>query len=493
LNQKLQSHSMQIADVMEVSNIFVRQRARILYCVGAKFVSLIKVKSSGLLAVALTGFAAVAAQDPSDKPALPWGGDPPAAPAYARAASITALGRQLFFDRSLSASGTMSCATCHDSANHFEPPNALPVQMGGPKLDKPGTRATPGLTYVASTPFFTEHYYESEDEGDESVDQGPVGGRTWDGRVNRARDQAAIPLLAPNEMANKSEAAVVAHAAAAPYAAQIRRIYGDTIFDNTRRAFVAIGEALEAYQQTPEKFSPFTSKYDAFLRRQTEFTPQEARGLKAFNDPARGNCAHCHKSQLSPVGRLPMFTDSGFVAVGVLRNNDIPANADPKYFDLGACGPDRKDLANRPEFCGLFKAPTLRNVASRKSFYHNGVFHSLEDAVAFYATRDTNPERWYPVGRDGKVRKFDDMPVEYQRNINFEPPFGRHPGEAPAMSAQDVSDIVAFLRTLTDGFKPAQQAGTAAISKDTVLRRDAPHAGAAATSRQPAGDKPGGA
>src|SRR5271168_3742074 len=171
-------------------------------------------KSGALLALAVTGFAAAAAQTASDKSALPWGGDP---------------------------------------------------------------RAAPGLTYVASTPFFTEHYYESEDDGDESVDQGPVGGRTWDGRVNRAREQAAIPLLAPNEMANSSEAAVVARAAAAPYASQMRQISGGTIFAATHRAFAAIGEALEAYQQTPEEFSPFTSKYDAFLRGQTQLTLQELR------------------------------------------------------------------------------------------------------------------------------------------------------------------------------------------------------------------------
>jgi len=395
---------------------------------------------------------------------LPWGADPPAAPAYARAAAITALGRQIFFDRGLSASGAMSCATCHDPANHFGPPNALSVQMGGPKLDKPGTRATPSLTYGATTPFFNEHYYESEDEGDESADQGPAGGRTWDGRVNRARDQATIPLLSPDEMANESEAAVVARAARAPYASQLQHLYGDKIFKDTQRAFAAIGEALEAFQETPAEFGPFTSKYDAFLRGQTQLTLQEARGLAAFNDPAHGNCISCHKSQLTPVGNLPMFTDSGFVAVGAPRNQEIPANADPKHFDLGVCGPYRKDLANRPEYCGLFKAPTLRNVATRKSFYHNGVFHSLEDAVAFYATRDTNPERWYPVGPDGKVRKFDDLPPEYQHNINFDPPFGRQPGEPPALSAQDVADIVAFLRTLTDGFAPAPRAVAAQIT-----------------------------
>jgi cytochrome c peroxidase len=385
-------------------------------------------------------------------PKLPWGDDPPAGPAMARAAAITALGRSLFFDPTLSASKTLSCASCHSPANHFAPTNDLSVQMGGPRLRLAGTRATPSLAYTATTPFFSEHYYESDDDGNESVDEGPTGGRTWDGRVNRPSEQAAVPLLASNEMSNASEADVATRVAAAPYASEMRRLYGQDIFKEPHKAFAAIGEALEAYQETPQEFSPFTSKYDAFLRGEARLTPQEARGLAVFNDPSRGNCNPCHRSQPSPTGRLPLFTDFGYVAVGAPRNPAIAANADPSYFDLGICGPQRKDLSNRAEYCGLFKTPSLRNVATRRSFYHNGVFHTLEDAVAFYATRDTNPGRWYPSGPDGQVRKFDDLPSRYQRNINFEPPFGKHPGEPPSLSPEDIADIVAFLRTLTDGF-----------------------------------------
>jgi cytochrome c peroxidase len=405
----------------------------------------------------------MAASDAPPAGALPWGTDPPSAPAYARAAANVDLGRQIFLDPGLSASGKLSCASCHDPAGHFAPANSRAVQLGGARLDQPGTRAVPGLTYTAGIPFFTEHYYESEDEGDESVDQGPTGGRTWDGRVNRARDQAAIPLLAPNEMANESEAAVVQRAARAPYAPQLVKLHGADVFKNVHEAFVAIGVALEAYQQTPGEFHPFTSKYDAFLRGQTSLTAQELAGLAAFNDPARGNCNHCHRSQVSPSGGLPLFTDFGFIALGLPRNPEIPANANPNYFDLGACGPQREDLRDRPEFCGLFRAPSLRNVAARHSFYHNGVFHSLEDAVAFYGTRDTDPGRWYPKGRDGKIQKFNDLPARHQGNVNMEPPFGRRPGDAPALSTQDVADIVAFLRTLTDGFVPQGARNAAAM------------------------------
>jgi len=59
---------------------------------------------------------------------------------------------------------------------------------------------------------------------------------------------------------------------------------------------------------------------------------------------------------------------------------------------------------------GLFKTPTLRNVATRGVFFHNGRFHTLKEALRFYVQRDTDPERWYPVSGSGSVDKFDDLP-----------------------------------------------------------------------------------
>jgi cytochrome c peroxidase len=138
----------------------------------------------------------------------------------------------------------------------------------------------------------------------------------------------------------------------------------------------------------------------------------------------------------------------------VPRNPEIPANRDPNFYDLGLCGPERTDFKDREEYCGLFKTPSLRNVALRKSFFHNGVFHTLREAVAFYATRDTNPEQWYPRNPDGSIRKYDDLPAQYQENINTDPPFDRRLGDPPALSDSEIDDIVAFLQTLTDGYRP---------------------------------------
>jgi cytochrome c peroxidase len=225
-------------------------------------------------------------------------------------------------------------------------------------------------------------------------------------------------------MANADTRAVVVAAARASYAGEVRRLYGQKVFATPGRAFAAVIEALEYYQQTPATFSPFNSKYDAYLRGLVRLTEPEARGLAIFNSPEQGNCAHCHKSAATADGRPPLFTDFGYAALGVPRNRAIPANDDPGYFDLGLCGPERRDLAREAKYCGIFKAPTLRNVAVKQSFYHNGIIHSLRNAVAFYAERDTNPGKWYPMGPDGGVRKFDDLPAEYVANVTQELPFG---------------------------------------------------------------------
>ncbi|HEX4780780.1 MAG TPA: hypothetical protein VH301_08520, partial [Usitatibacter sp.] len=94
-----------------------------------------------------------------------------------------------------------------------------------------------------------------------------------------------------------------------------------------------------------------------------------------------------------------------------------------------------------------------RNVARRSVFFHNGEITSLEAAVRFYAERDTNPRRWYPA-RGSRVDVFDDLPPALRGNVHREPPFGGDPGGKPALDAKDVRDIVAFLRTLDDGYRP---------------------------------------
>jgi cytochrome c peroxidase len=354
-----------------------------------------------------------------------------------------ALGQQIYHDASLSASSRQSCATCHNPDNAHGPVNDLAVQLGGPNGDVPGFRASPSLRYMHATPAF--HFEDGT----------PTGGFDRDGRARTLSDQSERPFLAPHEMANTSKAAVVARLKNAAYAAEFRKVFGAGVFDSVDEAFNRIQFALQQFENEDPRFHPYDSKYDQFLAGKAKLTDAEMRGLALFNNPAKANCAACHPSARASDGSAPLFTDFSYDNLGVPRNKLIPATADPTYFDLGLCGPDRTDLAARTDLCGAFKVPTLRNVATRKTFFHNGAFNNLLDVVRFYVTRDTDPARWYPTGPDGVVDKFNDLPPAYRKNVNTtEVPYNRGPGMAPALNEAEIADLVQFLGTLNDGYKP---------------------------------------
>ena len=374
---------------------------------------------------------------------------------------VAEIGRKMFFDTTLSGSGRMACATCHDPKNAYGPPNDLSVQLGGPALKSAGLRAVPSLRYKDATP----PYADLLDNPDGVSVPGPGGGFAWDGRAATLAEQAVLPLLDPNEMANASAADVVKKLQAGPYAEQFRQ------------AFAAAGKALQAFQLEDVSFHPYSSKFDLYIGNKIGgvLTAAEARGLKVFADPNGGNCASCHYQGAGLNGSTAIFTDFSYEAIGVPRNAAIPANADASYADIGLCGPLRTDHApvKGNSFCGMFKSPTLRNVATRRSFFHNGIFHSLEQTIRFYNTRDTMPELWYPteggtpkatpdpdfptyglittqyVG--GQVRKFDDLPKAFIGNIDTQMPLdGRAAHSKPPMSEQDIADLLCFLNTLND-------------------------------------------
>ena len=363
-----------------------------------------------------------------------------APPAKRVLAEQAALGEKIFADPSLSASGRQSCASCHDPAFGHSPPNALATQLGGLDGDLQGTRKAPAIRYLATNlPFFFD------DEGT------PTGGFFWDGRARNFAEQATEPFLNPFEMANVDKASVVAKLAAAPYAAEFRRVFGDNVFADVEGAYQRLSLAVQQYEREDVEFNAFDSKYDAFLRGAAALSDQELRGLALFNSAAKGNCAACHPSARGADGSAPLFTDFTYDNLGVPRNDEIDRNADLSYFDLGLCR--RADLPGRGDLCGAFKVPSLRNVALRQAFFHNGRFKSLKDALTFYVQRDTDPEKWYPTGSDGSLRKFDDLPPDYRANVNTtEAPYNRKPGDAPALSDAEIDDVIAFLRTLSDGY-----------------------------------------
>ena len=166
---------------------------------------------------------------------------------------------------------------------------------------------------------------------------------------------------------------------------------------------------------------------------------------------SKADCAGCHLDQPTRDGLPPLFTDFQYEALGVPRNAAIPANRDPRYYDLGLCGPYRVDLRRQTQYCGMFLTPSLRNVATRHAFFHNGVFHSLAQVLDFYVERDLHPERFYAHDAAGRVIVYDDLPARYRANVDkVDAPFDRRPGDPPALTPAQMRDVIAFLDTLTE-------------------------------------------
>ncbi|WP_298215577.1 cytochrome-c peroxidase [Acidocella sp.] len=409
---------------------------------------------------------------------------PLARPPRAPLSAMARLGRMIFYDPGFSASGRLSCASCHSPTHFYGPPGAAPAMMGGPRLDRQGVRAVPSLMYLATQPSFSIGPEPAGDDdapaplfpppaarprpaktpasaGASAASLVPQGGLFWDGRAQTLQGQALGPMLNPLEM-DGSLAAIAARLGAPPYAERLVQLFGPASLADPGLMVSEAMFALARFQVEDESFHPFTSKYDAWLEGRARFSPAELRGYLLFNDPAKGNCAACHLDQPAPDGAPPLFTDHQFEALGLPRNPHLRANANPAYADLGLCGPYRADFAGQSRYCGMFLTPTLRDAAARRVFFHNGVYHSLREVLDFYDFRDTDPARIYPRAADGRVEIFNDLPRADRANIDTtDPPFTRHLGEAPPLTPAEERDIIAFLQSLTDGYgrDPADSGG----------------------------------
>jgi cytochrome c peroxidase len=428
----------------------------------------------------------------------------PAPPAQSAAA---AAGQAIFFDTSLSASGKQSCGTCHVPSRAFTADPATdqgqPVPLGGANMDQTGFRNAPSLMYASFTPPF-------------SLTNGPTGGFFRDGRASSLAAQAQQPFITPFEMANQDAAEVVRRLQNSPTTLQaFVAAYGEAVLADADTALQDMGLALAAYETEDPGFHPFSSKYDYWQQGKAQLTAEEQSGLDLFNNPTKGNCTACHPSQAQGYNSHALFTDYTFDNIGVPRNwkipanipgsaspidgavletvltpVDVPADAEYAYYDMGLCGPlepSPSDLNARPNLsattslCGVFKVPTLRNVAITAPYFHNGVFSDLHQVVEWYVTRDINnntgnnpdPVAAGPGGNPYEavgtfytaangapdLYEYNDLPTAYDANVNvgevpYTPPtFGG--GQAPTLTAQEIDDVVAFLCTLTDGFDPS--------------------------------------
>jgi len=415
---------------------------------------------------------------------------------------ITLLGKVIFYDRTLSVDQNESCSFCHMPATGFAGSvsglNQTTASYPGSIRTRFSARRPQSHTYASYSPVL--HY--NKEQGDF------VGGQFWDMRATGLRldsalaEQAQGPPLNPVEMGLIDPACMVYRISQRPYRAVAERLWGAQAFAihwpaNTgevcdrpgpppdsdplpvhlgaiergiaQTTFDRIAEAIAAFEGSPD-VNPFSAKYDYVMAGKVKFTPDENTGYELFRSKTT-HCDECHTD--GGPGEEPLFTDFIASNLGLPRNPDIPFyresapdrfgyTANPegfKYVDPGVGGflagplnPNRDWAAMAASFAGKFKTPTLRNVDMRprpdfvKAYMHNGYLKSLKEVVHFYNTRDA-----LPVCQQGDPgEKVTCWPVpENPATMNW-----RQLGNLDLSDKQE-DQLVAFLKTLTDGYSPA--------------------------------------
>lgn len=332
------------------------------------------------------------------------------------------MGRHVYMDKDLSLNSTQSCATCHhrssgfaDPTNSRDPYNTI-VSLGDDGVSK-GGRNAPTAAYCGYSPIL---HQDATGEW--------FGGMFWDGRKtgevlgDPLAEQAQGPPLNPVEMNMPSAGAVVERVAASQYAhlyvdyfgPEFFAIYGD---DDTPDGFLdykvdyayeMIARMVAAYERSSE-VSPFDSKFD-----NGTLNAQELRGKTLVEQ----HCSSCHSMVAGYGAPAALFTNYGYVNIGVPENPMISDPADDTDDDIGL------GFVKEGED-GKFKVPTLRNIALTAPYTHNGSFATLRDMVSFINDRS-----------------------------GFTPDVAANLSDATGsmgLTEANIDDIVAFLNTLNDG------------------------------------------
>jgi cytochrome c peroxidase len=358
------------------------------------------------------------------------------------------LGKMIYFDANLSEPvGRQACASCHLPENGYSGFASLPLggQFSGAVAGigegafpgRFGNRRAPSSAYATFSPVLKI-----------IEDNEFKGGLFWDGRATGLRlgipaaEQALGPFVNLLEQNHPTSLDVLTKLKTPAYQNIWQQVWGSPISTGTQEQinlnYDRVGLSIAAYEASKE-VNPFSSKYDAFLRKETDLTPEEKLGLAVFNKD--GKCYKCHLSE-GNASNPPLFTDFEYYNIGTPKNTQNPYYlTNPTFVDLGLGGflqkstnPVWKSAAKNN--MGKFKTPTLRNIAkgSNKRFMHNGAFTSLDQVVDFYNTRDDSKSR----GRWPKPEYEDNLQKGWMGN--------------QGLSKKQVTAVVAFMKTLNDGW-----------------------------------------
>ena len=297
------------------------------------------------------------------------------------------LGRRLFYDPILSSNNKVSCATCHKQALAFT--DGLKTSVG-----VSGTPLAFNAMSLVNLMWGPRHFF-------------------WDGRVSSLEEQAIHPITHVDEMAHNIEALIVDLNNDETYNKLFKQAFGNVSQQN-------IAKALANFQRT---LISANSRYDQYLRGEISLTANEEQGRKLFMAHPDtkvvlrgGNCIDCHSQ----------FLTSGFgTAFDGFSNNglDDDQTLQPGLFTL------TQNEAHR----GLFKAPTLRNIAVTSPYMHDGRFATLQEVLAHYNGGIKRSKTLSPL-----IIEADNIAKTQNDHISLN------------LNDNEITAIIAFLHTLTD-------------------------------------------
>jgi cytochrome c peroxidase len=306
------------------------------------------------------------------------------------------LGRELYFDKRLSADDTVSCATCHDPNKGFADGEIVAVGIKGQK----GTRNSPT---VLNTAFFDFQF--------------------WDGRALTLEEQAKQPIINPVEMGMPThDTAVEKISNISEYRTAFKKVFGTDNITIDR-----IAQAIASFERT---LITFNSPFDRFIAGENDAISASAkRGWELFQGKAR--CITCHEFNVS----YPFFTDNKFHNIGVaMKDKDFETlarkagslDADPSALAHKKASSElgRYLVTKEPKDIGAFKTSGLRDIALTAPYMHDGSETTLESVVEFYNKGgEPNPNL------DGGIRPLN-------------------------LTEEEMTDLVEFMTALTSGDLP---------------------------------------
>lgn len=264
------------------------------------------------------------------------------------------LGRYLFYDGRLRGylgtdpDSLMSCGNCHIQGNAFECGIDHSKYIGGKTYGVTGIETPHYMMPLINIVFNSEGYFWN----------GLICSENPNAKRRTLEDIVEMGIIAPHELNSSTDRAVMAISNIPMYPPMFEAAFGTPE--------VTIERIKKAISQFVRTLVSYNSKFDKYLRGETQLTDSELRGYILFTTEQGADCFHCHGG-----GGNPLFTTNKFYN-----------NAKDSVFSDNR---DRYSFTGDPSDIGSYKAPTLRNIELTAPYMHDGRFTTLDEVIDFYS------------------------------------------------------------------------------------------------------------